>query len=117
MAVNELLYAKCLATVAPQENLKMGLKPTGTIDGFAAKRQLTIKNGRVLTAEEKAINRRKRILSLLPMTCADIAKKLKVKRDLIKRDLTKMTKNGTVKSKKMSVQGMMRPVYYPAEEI
>ena len=115
MTINELLYARCLATVAPKENVKMGFKPNGTLDGFAkveANRASKMANGRIMTAEEKRDKRRKNILSILPLTCTEISNKLKINRDLVKRDLSAMVNIGTVRVRREVINGMPRPVYY-----
>lgn len=115
MTINELLYARCLASVAPKENIKMGFKSSGTLDGFTkleANRASKMANGRIMTAEEKRDKRRKNILMLLPLTCTELSNKLKINRDLVKRDLSAMITIGTVKAKREVINGLPRPVYY-----
>ena len=116
--MNELLYAKCLAVVAPRENLKMGFKSGGTREGFNkldANRASKMANGRIMTAEEKRDKRRSKILSILPLTCTEISNKLRINRDLVKRDLSAMVSSGQVTVERKIIGGISRPLYRKAE--
>lgn len=116
--MNELLYAKCLAAVAPRENLKMGFKSGGTREGFNkrdANRASIMANGRIMTAEEKRDRRRNKILSILPLTCTEISNKLRINRDLIKRDLSAMATNRQVTVERKIIGGVSRPIYHRAK--
>jgi hypothetical protein len=115
--MNEVLYAKCLAAVAPRENIKMGFKPGGTKEGFMkrdANRASIMANGRIMTAEEKRDKRRAKILLILPLTCTEISNKLRLNRDLIKRDLSAMASNGQVTVERKIIGGISRPIYHRA---